>query len=151
MIRISILAGLLVVIALPPVLLGTDARAHSEASGIVKERMDAMKTMGKAIKTLAKMISGETAYDPATARELATDIGRHGGDAMTRLFPNGSLQHPTEALPVIWTDWNRFSALAADVSERAGLLAQSETPDKAALKRLADTCSACHRDFRERD
>lgn len=89
------------------------AFAHSGATGIVKERMDAMLAMGKAVKTVAPMMRGETAYDAETVRDAARLFQQHAGESMTNLFPEGTGGMPSEAKDEVWTDWDRFAALAS--------------------------------------
>ena len=101
------------------------AHAHGGATGIVKERMQAMEVMGDAVKTLAAMMSGETDYDAATVREKAVTIREHAGDAITRLFPEGSGGEPSEAKPGIWSDWEEFAALAMQLETYAEGLEQA--------------------------
>ena len=55
------------------------AHAHGGATGIVRERMEAMEALGDAVKTLAAMMSGETDYDAATVRDKAGTIREHAG------------------------------------------------------------------------
>ena len=88
------------------------AFAHSEATGVVRERMEAMEAMRDAVKRITPMMSGAAAYDPQAVRAAARVIEGHSGEALTRLFPEGSLQPVSEARPEIWSDWRRFSALA---------------------------------------
>lgn len=47
---------------------------HDGATGVVKERMDTMKSIGKAMKGLSAMVKGERAYDAAEVKTLATSI-----------------------------------------------------------------------------
>lgn len=101
------------------------ALAHGGATGIVKERMDLMDSIGKAMKSVTEMFQGTTDYDADEVRDAASLIANHGGEAMTRLFPEGSIQAPSEALPAIWQDWERFSALAKDLSVYAKALAEA--------------------------
>ncbi|MCZ0812501.1 MAG: c-type cytochrome [Pseudomonadota bacterium] len=103
--------------------LGAAAFAHSGATGVVKERMDAMKQMGEAIKRIKPMMSGEVAYDPAAVREAARAIAAESGDAMTRKFPEGTTDHPSETLPRTWEEWDRFASLAARLETAAEGLA----------------------------
>lgn len=88
------------------------AYAHGGATGIVKERMEAMESMGDAVKKLAAMMRGETEYDAATIRAEAETIRQHAGQAITSLFPEGSDGGPSEAKPGIWSNWDEFTALA---------------------------------------
>ena len=74
------------------------AYAHGGATGIVKERMEAMGTM--------------------------SDVG----EALTGLFPEGSGGEPSEAKAEVWSNWDEFSALAAQLetlSEGLGLAADN--------------------------
>ncbi len=98
------------------------AIAHSGATGVVKKRMDAMDAVGDAMKSLTAMMRGKETYDPERVRLEARKINAHSGDSLTKLFPEGSLQPPTEALPAIWTDWERFSELAKQLSTYATAL-----------------------------
>lgn len=88
------------------------ALAHGGATGIVKERMDAMKAMGDAVKTVTAMFKGDTDYDTDAVKAAARSIKSHSGDALIKLFPKGSAHKPSEALPKIWSDWDRFKNLA---------------------------------------
>lgn len=92
------------------------AFGHVGATGVVAQRMDLMETMGDAMRSLTAMMRGEAPYDAERVRSLARSIGNQGGAALTDLFPEGSLDHPTEALPTIWADWEHFSSLADQVS-----------------------------------
>ena len=88
------------------------ALAHSGATGVVKERMDAMKGMQEAVKSITPMFSGQATYDADGVRAAAADIAGHAGDAMTSKFTEGTTGHPSEARPEIWSDWDDFEALA---------------------------------------
>lgn len=77
--------------------LSTLVFAHSGATGIVKERMDSMSAMGKTVKGLAAMMRGDVDYDANAVRNGAATIRSHAGNALTRLFPKGSLGHKSEA------------------------------------------------------
>ena len=101
------------------------AFAHSGATGLVKERMDAMKSMGEAIKRIKPMMSGEAVYDAATIREAAQAIAQEAGEAMTVKFPEGSTDHPSEVLPRTWEEWERFARLAEQLEVAASGLAMA--------------------------
>lgn len=107
------------VLAIAMTSVGLTALAHSGATGVVKERMDAMGEMGKAMKSLTPMMRGQTAYDPAVVRSAADTMIRHGGSQMTDLFPEGSNPMPSEALDTIWEDWEEFAAIAEDLRRSA--------------------------------
>lgn len=92
--------------------LGLAAFAHSGASGVVKERMDAMGEMGEVMKRLVPIMRGQSAYDASVVRAGADTIIGHSGSEMTELFPQGSNGMPSEALDTIWEDWDEFAVLA---------------------------------------
>lgn len=101
--------------------------AHGGATGVVKERMDGMGVMKEAVKVLTPMMQGQVDYDAAVVRERAGDISHHAGDTLTKLFPEGSTDAPSEAKPEIWQDWESFSTLAEQLRVVAdGLAAASE-------------------------
>ncbi len=164
--------GLSVLFALPPT---GSVDAHSGATGIVKERMDKMKVIGRATKSISEQLRGKEPYDPEKVKVLAKEVADHSGDAMTVLFPQNSLGHPTEALPEIWAEWAEFERLAVTLRESAqalqiaadnpqlpveGSLRQQllqgfvaaekliELPPEAAFIQIVQTCSACHDRFR---
>ncbi len=134
------------------------ATAHEGATGIVKERMGAMKSLGDAMKRLTAIMKGEAPYDSYAVVRNADFLVRHGGDAMTRMFPVGSNPHPSEALPTIWEEWPKFENLAQDLTRKASALrtvaqTPSANPSDAAIRHFRDTartCKACHDDFRQR-
>ena len=99
------------------------ALAHGGATGIVKERMDLMDSVGKSMKTITEMFQGEKEYAATAVRDAANSIGSHGGEQLARLFPEGSIQGPSESLPAIWQNWERFSELSEDLTKYANALA----------------------------
>ncbi len=96
---------------------GLAALAHEGASGVVKERMVLMEAFGDAMKSLTAMMRGKESYDADRVRAAASKIANHGGEALLRLFPENSLDAPTKSLPAIWKNWERFSALAHQLSD----------------------------------
>ncbi len=128
------------------------AFAHNGATGIVKERMDGMSAMGKALKSMSEMVKGKRAYDADAMRRLAVQIKSHSGDQMLRLFPEGEVQPASEATPKIWTDWERFSELAINLETVAQSLVDTAEDgiDETAFKSIAGACAACHNDFRQK-
>lgn len=143
---------LIAVAVLAWVLTSAGAFGHRNATGIVKQRMDAMTSAGDAMKALGAMIRGTRHDDAEHFKGYAGTIAGHGGDALTALFPEGSLDHPTRALPSIWSDWDRFVKLAQELEQTAGSLASAAPGEREALfKRLRRSCSDCHRAFRAKN
>lgn len=99
------------------------AFAHGGASGVVKDRMDGMSAMKDSMKVLTPMMQGKVPYDAEQVRAEAEAIGRHAGEALTSLFPEGSMGKPSEAKHEIWQDWEDFSGLAEQLHTYAEGLA----------------------------
>lgn len=103
------------------------AYAHNGATGVVKERMDAMGILGKVTKSLTEIMRGDVSYDAELVRKNAAQIQKHAGDSMTQLFPEDSLMKPSEARPTIWSDWEEFEVLAMRLEALAiGLAASAD-------------------------
>lgn len=100
--------------------------SHGGATGIVKERMDLMGSIGDSMKELVSIFKGEVPYDAATVERAASAIRDHAsGASIERLFPEGSLDKPTEALPAIWEHWEEFTGLAEQVEVYSDALAKA--------------------------
>jgi len=104
--------------------LAATSYAHNGAMGIVKERMDGMSAMGKALKATSEMLKGTRAFDPVAAKDHAELI----------------------------KSWDRFSDLAMDLEGAAQALMDGSTSeiDQGAFKRVADACAACHKSYRQK-
>ncbi|WP_169054307.1 cytochrome c [Nitratireductor sp. XY-223] len=130
------------------------ALAHSGATGIVKQRMEAMKDIAAQMKQIGAMIKGERDYDSAAASLAAGAIVQHAGN-MLSLFPEGANESPSEALTVIWTDWDGFSESAEELEANAVVLSEvagnatSAAEIRAAFAAVGKTCSSCHEDYRK--
>ena len=158
-------------------LLAGAALAHTGATGVVKDRMDLMGVLDRAMKDLATLIRAPGETDDTRLGELAVTIRDHAGATMTAKFPEGSLHRPSEALPAIWSDWADFESRAdrlrmlADALVDAAATGETTPPDAstfpiAGVQRLTEeqareappsvlvahisaNCSACHLEYRE--
>ncbi|MBC6406538.1 MAG: cytochrome c [Rhodospirillales bacterium] len=81
----------------------------------IQAREQLMKDLGKAIKSVAPMFKDQAPYDADAVRGAATAIETRGGKELTALFPEGSLDAESEALPTIWENWEDFARLAEDM------------------------------------
>ena len=129
------------------------AFAHSGADGVVKERMDMMDEIARGMKTIGAMIKGETAYDAQTAKASALEIYGHMSH-IAEMFPEGSTDKPSEALPAIWENWDEFVALADKLKTDAKTLAEiagtasSGAEIKGQFAIVGQSCGSCHEKFR---
>jgi len=86
------------------------AFGHGGATGIVGERMMGMMMLGEQVKVLAPIADDPGPDDLGKVREAAAMIEMHAGAAMTDLFPEGSIEGPSDAKPAIWERWEEFAA-----------------------------------------
>lgn len=130
------------------------AFAHSGATGVTKERMDAMKGMAESMKIMGAMFKGETAFDPSVVAEKAGFLARHATE-IPEMTPEGSNDHPSEALPVIWEAWDDYIADARSLEQESARLLQlakdgaDQTAAREQYVRLGRTCGTCHDRFRK--
>ena len=131
----------------------TTVLAHKGATGVVKDRMMAMKSLGDSMKALSLMVTGKAPYDAAETKKIAVAIKGHA-EAIPKLFPKGSISGPSEALPNIWTDWETFTGLAGSLEKLSDDLGAAADTGKAAslavFAKMGKTCSGCHQDFRKK-
>jgi cytochrome c556 len=140
--RLRLIAALIV---LPAISL-----AHEGATGIVKERMDAMTQAGKAVKSISEHIQANR--NLGSIKDDALTIEANAG-RIPSWFPPGSDQKPTDAKPEIWSHWDDFTARAAQLKdESAKLAAAAETGDPGAIgtqfRAVGRVCSGCHDQYR---
>lgn len=139
-------------VALP----AADAGSHEGATGVVKERMDLMKGMGKAMKTISQAMMMGGADEVSPAMKAAADSLAASTKRVPALFPPGSDGGGTKALPAVWSDNAGFNKAANQASKAAQALADAAAAgDTFALMDAVDavgaSCRTCHRTFREKD
>ncbi len=146
--RIAIVISIVVLIGTTTAVL-----SHKGATGVVKERMMAMKSMGDNMKALSLMVTGRAPYNAKQIKNIAATIKGHTSNT-AKLFPKGSISGPSEALPNIWTDWEAFMNHAKSLENLAGELNTAADKGKAAalviFAKMGKTCSGCHQDFRKK-
>ncbi|MEO1701923.1 MAG: cytochrome c [Pseudomonadota bacterium] len=128
------------------------ALAHSGATGAVKARMDAMKSIANDMKAISTTLRNkQLRYGLIGA--AANRIEGHSARVPTE-FRQKDLSAPSEAAELIWEQFDDFAQLsrsmenAARELERAALDQAKPEIIVARFKTLGDTCGACHRDYR---
>lgn len=128
------------------------ALAHSGATGIVKERMDTMKSISAAMKRVGKMRGGEN-FD-ADVIVAAMQVIIEKSEKIRHQYPEGEFSKPSEALPKIREEWEKFVALTdemktlADEIKANAIEAETYADVKPAFVDLSGTCKSCHEQFR---
>jgi len=131
-----------------------EVSAHGGATGVVKERMELMKSLGDRMKTMAAMVKGKAPFDAVAMADSAREIQQTAPD-ITHLFPEGSLHKPSEALPSVWEEREKFNELAEGLIREAGNLnGVAMAGDRRSIMiqftKVGKTCSSCHTDFRKK-
>ncbi len=151
-------------------ILAVAAFAHSGATGIVKERMDAMSSMGKAMKTLSGYVSGKVDYDANAVRSAAVELRKQAGETLIARFPAEPVPATSEARDTIWSDPDGFADIANQLEHLArkleavaangvsGSAAPTTRTDPEGtvdnpivarvFQEIGQTCKDCHSDYR---
>lgn len=116
------------------------------AEQAVDKRQQTMKLNGATLKVAGGLTGAEAVQ---AAETLISNFSN-----LTVLFPEGSDQVPgSEALPVIWQNWDTFQGnLRKGVGFATQLKAAAQAGDAAAyaaaLKSIGGLCGQCHQKFR---
>lgn len=116
---------------------------------LVAARQAAMKADGKALKSALTGAKGQDAINDAqTLLENFTNF--------PALFKAGSATEKSEALPIIWTEFDKFTGIFNDDAAQARLmLAAAQSGDMAgyvaAGKAIGASCENCHNTYRQKD
>lgn len=134
--------------------LSLEALAHEEMHlppGPIKDRHELMENIGDNAKKIGDALKAKDVKAiPAAAHTIAADAAK-----INALFPAGSTDPKSRALPAIWQDFPKFEKLSADLGTSAEALAKAaEDPagdPGAAAKTMFGNCKACHDAFRKPD
>lgn len=114
----------------------------------VKLRMDTMDTIAMNMKLLANMAGGKMDFSAGDA-----DSAKAAVLAATKKIPDVFKGHDmdpaSDALPVIWTQWDDFTK-KADATHMAVALIDTDTQDQlqSSLGQVAKACKDCHTTYR---
>ena len=128
------------------------AAAAADVQNVIDYRKDVMLSMAAHLSALTELLTGDLELDEKHVEAQANSLGLNA-QLVSSLFPPGSADGDTSALPGIWQRPEQFLA-RAEAAEREGrnLVAAAESGDREfmvqSLKRLADACRNCHREFR---
>jgi cytochrome c556 len=116
---------------------------------VIEKRQQAMKGNSADAKAIKAAVESK---DYATIETKAKDI-MGTAEKIPGLFPKGSTQGKTKALPEIWEKPDDFAKAAKNLSKAAGeLAAAAKAKDDAAVgekvKAVSGACGGCHKAFR---
>jgi cytochrome c556 len=126
----------------------TAVLAQSSAIGA---RKDILKSFGGATREPGLMLRGEAPFDLAKV-QAALKVYQDGAPKLPALFPDDSQTGgETKALPIIWTEKDKFNAiftkLASDASAAATAI-KDEASFKTEMPKVLGNCGACHNTYR---
>lgn len=120
--------------------------------GAVKERQEAMKSVGGGMKVIVGTMKGKMDFDAAKIKMAALTIKANLHNA-TKFFPEGSGEDSKEenrAKPEIWLDPEGFAAsmkkAIAAADNMAGVTSMADLGP--ALGQLGAGCKGCHEKYR---
>ena len=124
----------------------------ADVRSVIDYRKDVMLSMAAHLTALTGLLADDAEFGDRHVAIQATSLGLNA-QLVSSLFPPGSDEGETSALAGIWQRPEQFLA-RAEAAEREGrnLVAAAESGDREfmvqSLKRLADACRDCHREFR---
>ena len=136
---------------------GAAAFAHKGATGIVKERRDAMSELGDHSKLLGKMFKGEIAFDAAAVRDAANQFVAHA-EQMKDWFPDSEdsrYGHMSQSKQAVWEQWDDFVEEVDDFLNASQAMQDTahRSEDEAELRKsffaAAKGCKSCHKVYRK--
>lgn len=142
-------------------ILGITLLASAQAAGpkpedAVKYRQSVYTVIGWNFKPIGAMVKGEVPFDAAAVARHAQYVELMSKAALEG-FPKGSgpdVVKNTEAKAEIWTNRDKFETAMTNFQKEATALADTaKAGDEAAIKaqfgKTAETCKACHKEFRK--
>lgn len=124
-------------------------------AGPIKDRHELMEEIGDQAENIndAFDVGGGEGFDTSIIQRAGTVIAMKA-HKIPDLFPKGSMDPKSRALPAIWEKWDDFVKLAKQLEDQAqNLSAAAGAEDDENLreksKKMFGTCKSCHDQFRK--
>jgi len=132
---------------------GASAQNFQKPEDAIKYRRSAMTVMAAHFGVLGAMANGRIPFDPQAASQSGDVIALVSHLPFAGFVP-GTDKGETRAKPEIWTENAKFKAGAEKMQDAVGKLAAAAKTGnldqiKATFNPAAQTCKACHDDFRK--
>ncbi|MFN8643312.1 MAG: cytochrome c [Candidatus Binatia bacterium] len=123
--------------------------------GPIKDRHALMEEIGDQAENInnAFNMGGGEGFDTSVIQRAGTVIAMNA-HKIPDLFPKGSTDPKSRALPAIWDKWDDFVKLAKQLEDQAQKLsaaagAEDDEDLKGKSKKMFATCKSCHDQFRK--
>ncbi|MGH7785866.1 MAG: c-type cytochrome [Candidatus Binatia bacterium] len=142
-------------VLLPGALSADDHEGHAKLPpGPIADRHELMEGIGDQAQTINDgFLMGAEGFQVAVVQRAAEQIAA-SATRIPGLFPKGSTDPNSRALPAIWENWDKFVALSKQLEETATSLARAADSDqneelRGKSKKMFATCKSCHDEFRK--
>lgn len=151
---VAVLAVGLALVA-PGALRADDDDDHGKLpAGPIRDRHELMEQMGDQAENINEAFNiGQEGFDTEIIQRSAEQIAARA-HRIPALFPKGSTDPNSRALPAIWENWDKFEQLAKDLESSAqslSMAAGSEDDEnlREKSKKVFANCKSCHDQFRK--
>lgn len=142
-------------LAFMPVAALADHEGHDKLPpGPIRDRHELMEGQGEQAQTINEAFNmGAEGFDVAVIQRSAQAIAA-SAHQIPSLFPKGSTDPNSRALPAIWENWDKFTALAKQLEDQATSLSNAAAAGddenlQEKSQKLFATCKSCHDQFRK--
>lgn len=128
------------------------AQNGDEVEAAIKYRQSVMSVLGGVMGTTVGQLRDGIEHGPEL-QPLAEALAAAAGN-IPALFPEGTGEGETDALPAVWEQREAFEQAAASFDERALAFAEAVRGGGRAeifqsFRELGESCKSCHEDFRD--
>ena len=134
------------------------ADSHADVNPAVKARQSHMQLYAHNIAILGGMAQESVEYNAALAQIAADNLVALASINETTYWPEGTgndMIEGVKALPAIWENMDDFMVKQDGMVNASAAMAEVAGTDLAsvqgAIRDLGGACSACHREYRQRD
>ena len=135
------------------VLIASGLGVLAQSGDPITQRQNLMKNNQDQMRTLTGMSRGQVPFNAATAQAAFQRVAQNA-QQIPALFPAGSHQGKTAALPAVWERKADFDAHAAKLEQdakaaQAGITDQASL--QAAIQQVGQSCGGCHNTYRRKE
>jgi cytochrome c556 len=125
----------------------------AQSNDPILQRQDLMKNNQEQMRALTGMARGQVPFNAAAAQAALQRIAQNA-QHIPALFPAGSHQGKTAALPAVWerkADFDAHATMLAADADAARSAITDQASLQAALQRVGRSCGSCHEPYRRKE